>query len=144
MVIHLKALYVIPPHSQTLIRSVLLVPINSKYKERMFRSLSFIRGEAQQSKAASGTPCEVSCFFCKIEEAEYKPVPCKCFETCKKCAMKMATGGKCRICKQYFTNMSQCGRAVNVGQKKIRTNIVPSCIIEGISVNDIEILEKKQ
>lgn len=110
----------------------------------MFKSLSFVRGEAQQSKSGSGTIGEVSCLFCKIGEAEYRPVPCKCFEACKKCAMKMATGGKCRVCKQFFTNMSHCSSSPNGGQKNIRSNIVPSCITEGVSLDDIEILEKKQ
>jgi hypothetical protein len=50
---------------------------------------------------------EHACFVCKTGSPEFKPSPCGCFECCKKCAMKMATGGKCRLCKQFFTNMTR-------------------------------------
>eukprot|EP00565_Helicotheca_tamesis_P004165 CAMPEP_0185737204 /NCGR_PEP_ID=MMETSP1171-20130828/29928_1 /TAXON_ID=374046 /ORGANISM="Helicotheca tamensis, Strain CCMP826" /LENGTH=72 /DNA_ID=CAMNT_0028408073 /DNA_START=59 /DNA_END=277 /DNA_ORIENTATION=+ len=30
-------------------------------------------------------------------------VPCGCYGVCKKCAMKMATGGRCKVCKQFYT-----------------------------------------
>lgn len=55
-----------------------------------------------------------ACFMCKGSEVspDYRPTPCGCFSVCKRCAMKCATGGKCRLCKQYFTNMT-C-RPINV------------------------------
>ena len=55
-----------------------------------------------------------SCFLCKgVDIApDYRPTPCGCFACCKKCAMKCATGGKCRLCKQFFTNMT--ARPINV------------------------------
>lgn len=81
---------------------------------------------------------ESACFFCKSTEIEYKPVPCKCFEACKKCAMKMATGGKCKLCKQYFTNMSHCGNTIHSSVHHATHIAVQSCEVE-----DIEILEKR-
>jgi len=54
------------------------------------------------------------CFICKSNElpVTHRPSPCGCFGACKRCAMKMATGGKCKLCKQFFANMT--GRPVNV------------------------------
>lgn len=81
---------------------------------------------------------EPSCFFCKSGPTEYKPVPCRCFLTCKKCAMKMATGGKCKICMQYFTNMSHC-----VATHAPVAQSIENDDEEGVDVEDIIILEKR-
>lgn len=43
------------------------------------------------------------CNFCSSQPAAKANYPCKCMIVCKKCAMKMATGGKCRVCKEYYT-----------------------------------------
>lgn len=32
--------------------------------------------------------------------------PCGCYAVCKKCAMKMATGGKCKFCKKFYTSFT--------------------------------------
>ncbi len=55
-----------------------------------------------------------ACFMCKGTEnpPEYRPSPCGCFAVCKKCAMKCATGGKCRLCKEFFTHLTS--RPINV------------------------------
>ncbi|KAL6747759.1 hypothetical protein V8C86DRAFT_3033466 [Haematococcus lacustris] len=37
------------------------------------------------------------CRACHISDIEYKCVPCGCPALCKACAMKMATGGKCKV-----------------------------------------------
>lgn len=44
------------------------------------------------------------CIICKDSEkkVEYMCMPCRCKILCKKCAMKMATGGKCKNCKKLF------------------------------------------
>lgn len=43
------------------------------------------------------------CVICKHDNATYQPDSCQCaFSYCKKCAMKCATGGKCKICKAFF------------------------------------------
>lgn len=42
------------------------------------------------------------CVLCKKAKIEYMCMPCRCNILCKKCAMKMATGGKCRNCKELF------------------------------------------
>ena len=105
----------------------------------MFGDESVVKDDdAQQKTAFNEVIGESACFFCKSADTEYRPVPCKCFETCKKCAMKMATGGKCRLCKQYFTNMSHCGGTVHSNPQQAANNSAPPC-----DSDDIEILEKR-
>ena len=59
-----------------------------------------------------------SCFMCKegdvAADGRYRPSPCGCFTVCKKCAMKCATGGKCRLCKQFYTHLTN--RPINVAK----------------------------
>jgi hypothetical protein len=38
------------------------------------------------------------CWSCKKDPIEYRPLNCNCEIYCKKCAMKFATGGKCKSC----------------------------------------------
>lgn len=48
-----------------------------------------------------------SCSACKNETSDiYRNFPCGCSVFCKKCAMKMATGGRCKVCKEFFTAMT--------------------------------------
>lgn len=47
------------------------------------------------------------CLICGKNSITYCPMPCRCPILCKPCAMKMATGGKCRKCKELF---SECRR----------------------------------
>jgi hypothetical protein len=43
------------------------------------------------------------CVVCNEDHASYQPDSCQCaFSYCKKCAMKCATGGKCKVCKTFF------------------------------------------
>ena len=46
------------------------------------------------------------CVVCKSSEVAFTNFPCKCCRFCKKCAMKLATGGKCKSCHEIFTSMS--------------------------------------
>lgn len=46
------------------------------------------------------------CMACKKSPPAMRSTPCGCYSVCKKCAMKMATGGKCKTCKQFFTGFS--------------------------------------
>lgn len=46
------------------------------------------------------------CSTCAKRKAEYRCDPCGCNLFCKKCAMKMATGGKCKTCNQMFVSMT--------------------------------------
>jgi len=57
----------------------------------------------QSSKHTKVVPSQ--CSNCSVGLAEFCNMPCGCHVFCKKCAMKMATGGKCRKCSSYFTAM---------------------------------------
>ncbi|KAI8816143.1 uncharacterized protein EV422DRAFT_327910 [Fimicolochytrium jonesii] len=50
--------------------------------------------------------------------AEYAPVPCGHRSLCKSCAMKQATGGKCRLCGGFFAEVKRVeeAREVEEGQ----------------------------
>ena len=50
---------------------------------------------------------EKTCKVCQSPDIEFTSDPCECFVTCKKCAMKMATGGKCKKCDSYYTSMKR-------------------------------------
>lgn len=52
------------------------------------------------------------CSLCQHPDAQYESFPCRCLKFCKKCAMKMATGGKCKNCHQLFSTMVLGGQNV--------------------------------
>mmetsp|Transcript_26923 Transcript_26923/g.50296 ORF Transcript_26923/g.50296 Transcript_26923/m.50296 type:complete len:92 (+) Transcript_26923:52-327(+) len=46
------------------------------------------------------------CMVCQENEATYQPISCDCAYTyCKKCAMKCATGGKCKKCNALYGSL---------------------------------------
>jgi len=46
---------------------------------------------------------EALCSKCsKGECVTHLAVPCRCFSVCKSCAMRMATGGRCKLCHDFF------------------------------------------
>ena len=47
---------------------------------------------------------------CKKEKVSYRVMPCRHEYLCKKCSMKMASGGKCKICHEFFV---ECQRIIN-------------------------------
>ena len=58
--------------------------------------------------ASTETNNQQICSLCKRMEADekfFKSQPCGCSIFCKKCAMKIATGGKCKICKSMFVSV---------------------------------------
>jgi hypothetical protein len=46
-----------------------------------------------------------SCALCQSRAVAFTNYPCQCCAFCKKCAMKIATGGKCRVCSSIFSSM---------------------------------------
>ncbi len=50
---------------------------------------------------------KVLCLVCNKDEMEYMCMPCRCNTLCRKCAMKMATGGKCKVCKELFSELKR-------------------------------------
>jgi hypothetical protein len=49
---------------------------------------------------------QTHCIVCSSEAIAFANYPCGCCRYCKKCAMKLATGGKCRVCHEIFTSMT--------------------------------------
>ncbi|CAM9889435.1 unnamed protein product [Discosporangium mesarthrocarpum] len=49
------------------------------------------------------------CLSCKKSPAVYKCIPCGCISMCRRCAMKVATGGRCKVCKEMFTGLKRLG-----------------------------------
>mmetsp|Transcript_97205 Transcript_97205/g.253300 ORF Transcript_97205/g.253300 Transcript_97205/m.253300 type:complete len:89 (+) Transcript_97205:17-283(+) len=47
-------------------------------------------------------PTEVNCLYCRKQPVEYETDGCQHAAACKKCAMKTATGGKCKVCGELF------------------------------------------
>lgn len=50
-----------------------------------------------------------TCYACKKNSITYTCMPCRCEILCKSCAMKMATGGKCKNCHELFV---ECRRII--------------------------------
>ncbi|EGD81022.1 hypothetical protein PTSG_10965 [Salpingoeca rosetta] len=48
-----------------------------------------------------------TCKLCKKVPVEYRAMPCGCFLACQKCAMKIASGGKCKLCHRFFIQLSR-------------------------------------
>ncbi|PRP89291.1 hypothetical protein PROFUN_02165 [Planoprotostelium fungivorum] len=47
------------------------------------------------------------CLACKNNTATYSPVGCDHIVYCSSCAMKLATGGKCKQCGQMFAQLKK-------------------------------------
>eukprot|EP01031_Cornospumella_fuschlensis_P038458 gene38458-46741_t len=59
------------------------------------------------------------CSICAKPDPEFECWPCRCNVFCKKCAMKLATGGKCKNCKAMFTTMSHIGVPPEIEQEDV-------------------------
>ncbi|OAV91572.1 hypothetical protein PTTG_04268 [Puccinia triticina 1-1 BBBD Race 1] len=49
----------------------------------------------------------INCFVCDSSLATYGPLGCQHRTLCKRCAMKQATGGKCKKCGELFFQLKQ-------------------------------------
>lgn len=52
----------------------------------------------------------MSCLKCKDSDALFQCDPCGCLSYCKKCAMKVASGGKCKQCGQFYGGVRRSRR----------------------------------
>ncbi|CAE7887454.1 unnamed protein product [Symbiodinium sp. KB8] len=57
--------------------------------------------------SAAPAPAEDACLYCKRAPRTYETDGCGHEAACKKCAMKTATGGKCKVCGQLFAGWRQ-------------------------------------
>ncbi|TPX76791.1 hypothetical protein CcCBS67573_g01954 [Chytriomyces confervae] len=47
------------------------------------------------------------CLNCGVNDITYETVPCRHKTLCKACAMKQATGGKCKVCNALFGELKK-------------------------------------
>eukprot|EP00729_Bicosta_minor_P002013 gene2013-3908_t len=45
------------------------------------------------------------CLKCSKQPQTYMCMPCRHDAFCNTCAMKMATGGKCKVCREFFSEL---------------------------------------
>eukprot|EP00752_Nemacystus_decipiens_P007205 g6449.t1 len=64
---------------------------------------------ARRNSAAAEAERSEGCLACKQRHrvVEYECVPCGCHAFCRSCAMKVATGGRCKRCKNMFTDLKR-------------------------------------
>jgi hypothetical protein len=61
-------------------------------------------GEPAAAAEAKGDDARGLCVVCHTDIATYQPDSCDCANSyCKKCAMKCATGGKCKKCSTFYS-----------------------------------------
>ena len=81
---------------------------------KTFSSLSSSSLSGSKTATADGAASnelERRCFFCKsTKEVIFENFPCACCETCKKCAMRLCTGGRCKKCKSMYSGFKNIGR----------------------------------
>ena len=65
---------------------------------------SSVTGEMTSNVNEGTSSSERLCMRCGKAPATLSSDPCNHYECCNKCAMKMATGGKCKQCKQFYTS----------------------------------------
>ncbi|KAI9334731.1 hypothetical protein BDR26DRAFT_805261 [Obelidium mucronatum] len=53
----------------------------------------------------TNTQTDQPCLNCGKNSISYETVPCQHKTLCKACAMKQATGGRCKICKELFVEL---------------------------------------
>ena len=59
------------------------------------------------SHSSSTSPLEHVCMKCGVETLSlHFSYPCSCYTVCRKCAMKLATGGKCKFCGQFYSTFT--------------------------------------
>ena len=54
------------------------------------------------------------CLKCKNKSITYQADPCGCPCLCTDCARKLATGGRCPVCKQFFGGL----RRIRAGEEE--------------------------
>ena len=66
------------------------------------------------SSHSSNDHGEQACMRCNTPNVELVfSYPCGCYAVCRTCAMKLATGGKCKICKEFYSSFTSMRPANN-------------------------------
>jgi len=72
--------------------------------ERMKPCSTEETGESRNPMSVLPTALSRPCMRCGKAAATLSSEPCNHYECCSKCAMKMATGGRCKTCKNMYTS----------------------------------------
>ena len=64
-------------------------------------------GPLEAAGNPDGKDLSMMCLKCKSAEIVYECDPCGCPSFCRKCAMKVASGGRCRLCKSMYGGVRQ-------------------------------------
>lgn len=59
----------------------------------------------EQSGGMPGPGTAAACRICAKEPVGYECNPCGCAILCRRCAMRVATGGKCKQCGKFFISV---------------------------------------
>ena len=62
--------------------------------------------KTNQDSDSNSDPEDISinekCVYCQKDDIKFVTRPCQHKGACKKCAMRLGTGGKCKTCKNMF------------------------------------------
>jgi hypothetical protein len=60
-------------------------------------------GEEEHHDNNSTRELQHPCHVCRVREGQFQPDSCRCrYSYCRKCAMKLGTGGKCISCGKFY------------------------------------------
>ncbi|KAI9206677.1 uncharacterized protein BJ171DRAFT_17142 [Polychytrium aggregatum] len=69
-------------------------------------AIDIMSSQVKNTSPSAESPAQISsdsqCRVCHKHPIQYAAVPCGCPALCKSCAMKQATGGKCKVCGSFF------------------------------------------
>ncbi|KPA85494.1 hypothetical protein ABB37_01782 [Leptomonas pyrrhocoris] len=65
---------------------------------------------SSSSDSGSDPPHETICLKCHLKPIEFETESCHHLCFCKACAMKCASGGKCKTCGQFYAALTRVRR----------------------------------
>ena len=78
-----------------------------KFDDQSGGSTAAVENTAAKISAEDG-----GCMKCMKARATHSSDPCRHYKVCAKCAMKMATGGKCKTCNNMYVSFRKIGKNV--------------------------------
>ena len=60
------------------------------------------RHDSDSNSDSDDISIDEKCVYCQKDEIKFVTRPCRHKGVCKKCAMRLGTGGKCKTCKSMF------------------------------------------
>lgn len=85
-----------------------LADSNGAAREGRAAAVAATSAEAGEGGSGSASVAEADslCQRCHKAAPTYASTPCGCYRVCKGCAQKMATGGKCKVCAEFYISFS--------------------------------------